>query len=67
MSLLRYVNIVTQSPGFAQPLAPQDIEYDLVNDTRHVLPRVLQKMLYALSYDRKVSYVYPVKCTDDAS
>jgi len=37
----------------------QDIEQDLVGNTRQVLPRIMQKLLYALSYDRKVSYVYP--------
>lgn len=42
----------------------QDIERDLVNATNHVLPRIVHRLLYTLSYDRKVSYVFfsPAYC-----
>jgi len=33
------------------------VEDDLVNDTWSVLPRIMQRLLYVLSYDRKVTYV----------
>ena len=33
----------------------QDIERDLVHATSDVLPRVMHRLLYTLSYDRKVS------------
>jgi hypothetical protein len=33
----------------------QDIEGDLVRDSCIVLPRIMQRLLYTLSYDRKVS------------
>ncbi|KAF8958323.1 hypothetical protein BDZ97DRAFT_60426 [Flammula alnicola] len=32
-----------------------DIERDLVHQTNQVIPRIMQKLLYSLSYDRKVS------------
>ena len=34
---------------------PQDIEEDLVRGSSTVLPRVMQRLLYIVSYDRKVS------------
>ncbi len=33
----------------------QDIERDLTCDTKQVFPRIMQRLLYTLSYDRKVS------------
>ena len=33
------------------------MEDDLVNGTSSVLPRIMQRLLYVLSYDRKVAYV----------
>jgi hypothetical protein len=38
-------------------LISQDIERDLVHATSYVLPRIMHRLLYTLSYDRKVSYV----------
>lgn len=35
----------------------QDIEKDLLYQTTGVISRIMQKLLYSLSYDRKVSYV----------
>jgi hypothetical protein len=52
-------HIIANWPGFIQSLPMQDIEQDLVCNTRLVLPRIMQKLLFSLSYDRKVSYVYP--------
>ena len=36
----------------------QDIERDLIHATSDVLPRIMHRLLYTLSYDRKVSYVF---------
>ena len=36
----------------------QDIESDLVHATNDVLPRIMHRLLYTLSYDRKVSCVF---------
>lgn len=36
-------------------LHTQDIEDDLVRGFSVVLPRIMQRLLYTLSYDRKVS------------
>ena len=36
----------------------QDIERDLIYATSDVLPRIMHRLLYTLSYDRKVSYVF---------
>jgi hypothetical protein len=36
----------------------QDIESDLIHATSDVLPRIMHRLLYTLSYDRKVSYVF---------
>ncbi len=35
----------------------QDIEKDLLYQATGVISRIMQKLLYSLSYDRKVSYV----------
>lgn len=35
----------------------QDIERDLIDETSDVLPRIMHRLLYTLSHDRKVSYV----------
>lgn len=48
-------------------LAIQDIEQDLISNTRQVLPRIMQRLLYSLSYDRKVSYVFLPMWSNDAS
>ena len=38
-------------------LISQDIERDLIHATSDVLPRIMHRLLYTLSYDRKVSCV----------
>ena len=39
-------------------LISQDIERDLIHATSDVLPRIMHRLLFTLSYDRKVSYVF---------
>ena len=38
---------------------PQDIENDLIHGTDVFLPRIMQRLLFTLSYDRKISYASP--------
>ncbi|PFH53210.1 hypothetical protein AMATHDRAFT_1625 [Amanita thiersii Skay4041] len=46
----------TFSPLFAMnDVSLVDIEMDLARGTKHVLPRIMTRLLYTLSYDRKVS------------
>lgn len=44
-------------PGFSIEQIIQNIENDLVHGSSIVLPRVMQRLLYTLTYDRKVTYV----------
>ncbi|KAF4596441.1 hypothetical protein EYR38_007828 [Pleurotus pulmonarius] len=47
---------VTFAPLFAMDeVTVGDIEHDLVHSTSVVIPRIMQRLLYCLSYDRKVS------------
>jgi hypothetical protein len=39
---------------------PQDIENDLIHGTDVFLPRIMQRLLFTLSYDRKISYASPL-------
>ncbi|KAF9493388.1 hypothetical protein BDN71DRAFT_1508624 [Pleurotus eryngii] len=46
----------TFAPLFAMDeVTVGDIEHDLVHSTSVVIPRIMQRLLYCLSYDRKVS------------
>ncbi|KXN84561.1 hypothetical protein AN958_12307 [Leucoagaricus sp. SymC.cos] len=48
--------ITTFSPMLNIPdVTINDVENDLVNDTRKVIPRVVQRLLYTLTYDRKIN------------
>jgi hypothetical protein len=45
----------TTFTNFILTFPTQDIEDDLVRGSSIVLPRIMQRLLYILSYDRKVS------------
>lgn len=48
--------ITTFSPMLNIPdVTVNDVESDLVSGTRNVIPRVMQRLLYTLTYDRKIS------------
>ncbi|KAF8650986.1 hypothetical protein AX16_004972 [Volvariella volvacea WC 439] len=47
---------ITFAPVIANPdITILDVENDLVQETSKVLPRIMQRLLYTLTYDRKIS------------